>query len=1425
MSRFTNILPLGLMLASMLMTACIPAAKKTDCPSGQAYSATIRACAPVTPNEDSFVTVSNPTPAAPIVRRASDSYPLTLSVGISNPYSRPYKIKWVREINGVSTTISSADASSANSSDHTLSRVMVPSVDFGAQVGTHVVTVSVLDTSNNVIDSHGFTIQLGTNPVPYGSGFNPSLVTTTSMSPAIVSSASSQKTFTLTVNRNGATITSPEVRWTVTKVSGTPFAAYAPAATPLTLSSSYSTATTSFVFDSNDPLSTVSNPTFPADAADYVGTYQISAAIYDSGLYVDAYTWDVVLANPTLGQVTTTTLPSTATSVTAYNGVAYNTGLLNGWSYSSGSSLANFCVTVSDPDGQYNVSGTTVYWYMQGNSTAIASQTTSSGTATVCIPTGAYTFTDALYTNTTYTSSIYARVIDNDTNQEYSTYSGGSYPPTWNVAVKPQNKAPTVDFSTTVTGADITCSAAVGTSKTCAVKQDSAFTLGVTVSDDFYDPAVDLGNFEYTMTLKKDGAAISTCTKTAAQNTPSVTPDTVGPEYLCPFTVPSNDAAGPVNQALHTYTIDVVVNDTGSTLTTTDGVATTYTYNLTPVTEANTAPAITAQSTNPAGSYAYPSSSPMTVLDLAAVAPATTITEGDTLNFSILVTDAELDNHRVNMYRCYDSGCASISLVLSTNLVTQTDATTPKRSIISYTIPEDFVTLGTSTATSVQSYFLVEVVDAPSAVSTTALSDTKIFSTNVVNKNPAPTVTISGEAPVHTSAYNVAVGYPFTIYPGAIADTSGVATEKTYSYQWYVSQDDTTYSAIPGATSQILIWTPSLSYPGADAYLKMCVSDGDTTNYPLTSNFAAGGCLTRSSSSFHVNILKNEIASVQNASTADVQSSLPSTVWYDLIETNVSYAAWVDLSGGTYFINVDKFVRNTSGTLQTDFGTIRFSIFAAGTAAAAPTKISISGDADNLFIAYDCAYASASSTKYACIRRIEKGYVATTNEKSAMSHKGKFGFSYTGLSIAGTSNDTTNGTDGSGNYTITFNTVPTAGETIILNSVTLTASAALSTPATGDLCSTSTTSCSTTTGTASSLALAINSSTNTGLQGITATASGAVVTIYGMKANDYYESTSTITVGDLGSVVVSGTRWHLPYADAISKVIEVISSSTSSLLSTAVIASESLTTLTHASAIANGLDASGGLVIASVSAQASTIGRGYLQRLTNSGTEFDTVATGSTLMFGTAAIDKLRLSPQIASNNYHFVAAMNTTTNKWVLGRFDSTLTLINTTEQDLADLAAGSISGGSVDVAEDTYTQDVQIVTDPIYNGEARVAVTKFGSSSVDDGFYLLRFNSIDELSCAEDSTGACLQLNTFTTDVNSRISLSSGQSAVTIGNAGNDVSDNSSSIVHAVSFDQDAAGDRVFYSYFNIFPENIIGDHTSSTAGTSGWRPPFIR
>lgn len=1426
--------------ALIMLASCVPQTKQTQCGANEAFNSSLRSCVPIVGGPESFVTIDDYSPHFAVTKYKNDYSNVEFTISVSNPYNQTYSIQWERVFNGTPESISTTGNAT------TISLLPAYLGTTLGQVGTHLVTAKIL-VGSTIVDTHSFELKINDNPKPTIN--NSSVLPVANNYVLSYTPLDTTQIFGFTI-KNNATLNATHIwktTWTVTKNGAAYLRGGTTSLNEIDSFINYSSTETNISQLNTLPF----NPSI-----DGVGEYTIRAIVSNDtpGEVVDERTWYVTVKYPPVSKVVSRDLyeasgtPSYSTVVNAYNGVSYASSTAYNFVPSTVTipagvgAQADFCVAVADGEGAMTGgSGVRVDWYLDGT-TLVYSGTTTAGDSKVCLG-DTSTPSSVIFTNPSTTDllthTITAKIFDVSTNQEYTNNDIGAglgtYPLVWNVLVKPDNAAPTVAFTATSNLSGITCNSASGASKTCTVPQDQAFVVGVTATDDFYSTSSTTDTvqdkFAYSMVLYRNGSAIQTCSKSftdvADTNTPGS--DFVGPDYLCSFTVPSYDANGPVNPTAYSYSVAITVSDSGSPISGTTGkTSATYTYNLSPVTEVNTVPAIGAQGTTISETHFANAATPSTVIRNSSTADF--MTEGDTLNINVLVSDSERDHHQIRAYLCTDATCVTSSQVATKN-VTKTDSALTTLSGLTYTLPENTIPITTPIGTSVPVYFKVEVTDSTHTLGA-GLTTSAILDLNVQNKNPKP---LFGGTPSPTTAtaLTTMVGYPLTIDPGTVTDASLVTSESTIGYQWYVDADGgaDSFVIISGATSRRLTWTPSNAIAsGTIVNLRLCVHDNTVVN-PLPTGAAIGttGMNVGTSGS---NCLGNWNVTVRpNATNLEVAGGDMASdvaVWQDTTVTDkrVVYTAYTDESN----IYINKTVFTATGVVYADavtgFETVQFPVMASGTAAAGSVKdLSLNGNADYLIISYQAADSSDPSSPRIKIRKLLKSTSGTYGVKSlsAYPHEAPFGYNYTATLPTTDSAGVSISSGAVGNepfLAINFDSPMVATEQVEFLGEVWVASDA---PTANDLCSGIATGC-TLASNATKLAGLINSATTRVLQGYTAVALGSQVQIFGAIGGQYLDNATNVAgyiPKKLGKVVMVGDVWYLTFIDSgtfgSQGYIRILSGSITDQFTAS-------TTVNNIGTLSIGvvnsyearLNLSNNLVIASTNT--SNVARLH---------EYDLGATlvGSPkTLFGGSPVDAstIRMSSTVSGNPYYYVAAKVLTalptTYEWMIGRYDASFT---TSLEDKFSLISQNAATTTVLDDDEIVDLNIQSVPNAVASTEARLMVSsKAGGATAN--LYSVRLRSDNKLSC-----DLCLQHNLLTQALSdtSRIAVTAIDQDMTIGTAGNIANENQKDVFFAF-FGVQTGGAGNYEPVMSIINTEVesINSTTSDASGTLGHRPPFF-
>jgi hypothetical protein len=1160
---------IALLLSLLFLGACIPQTKQTDCASNQAFNAVLRTCVPVMNGPSSFIDITSFLPTSVLSKYKNDPTPLTFSVLISNPYAQTYTVEWERIYSG--SPISVVGTTSGSYSSYTLSPLML-----ATQLGTHIISVKIKDSTGSIVDSHNFEIKINDTPKPIilTNGFlNPPTYNNdfTPLTPV--------QNFGFEVFNNGATM----YTGVSTPIYKTEWRLYRGG---ILINNSTTT------FPTVGGSLTPSGSNFPTYAFNSgalgVGAYLLNARVTNTSSEVVAeQQWSVTVAHPPLSPITSrdiydlTAAPIFSTPSIAYSGVPYTGSPTYNFIPSSVTTPAvgaqgNYCVTVADPSGTYptDLFYVRVNFYIDGGS-FVYSGLTSPGDNKVCLSDSsnlsAVVFNNAA-PDSTVAHILRARVWDEATGKEYTAAEMpglGSYPIDWDFTVKPQNQAPVVAFGT-VTGSTLaSCSAASPIKTGCTVASDTNFKVKINmVSDDFYTLPANEAQFDYSIRLYQNGVNIQTCTKAGyTVPDPLLTglPDTNGADgYDCEFRINSYNANGPINLNAYSYQIQAEITDLGSPITSVDKASTTLTWGFAPngVSETNTVPVISGWSVGNAVEGNVPSvSSP--------------------ISFNAVITDNERDNFSYTIKYCPTALCTT-PVPFSAGTILRTSNAAAYTLTVPVTLTEDFLLglTGLSCHTKKRNQtcavpFLIEVQDIPNTAAPLTATSGQLPST-ITNYNALPVLNASYSNPIPSLitylTANAFVGFPISIFnnPSSIlTDTSTVTTEKTFRYQWYARNSSSfvlSWQPIQGSTGNNLIWTPSHVQNSTDDQVSFMICAEDQPISAVSSvNLTDSICSEFTPAPWAVkvqnNIAKHDLSTSSSTELASNSGDAgkETAVWYETPSSFngvLSSAAYVAMIGNDKQIYVKKILVRDRAGLDT-LGTLITSFPAVPPTSGVVDQIkdlSITGNGSELYVAYLASRTGAPGSFYPQVRRID--LTSTLGKSIPNNHQGKFGFDYDGMGFTNSCSTPADcsATQASGVTSITFSpSTPTLTGSIVLETpngnftVTL-----LTSNSVDQICS----NCSGAT-MAMQLADLINISTDSRLAGYSAQAVGNMVTIFGSTANDYFDASAEPiqrVAGRMGKIYISGGSWFLPFIDnslggSYTGKLSVYSGSTGGLMS------------------------------------------------------------------------------------------------------------------------------------------------------------------------------------------------------------------------------------------------------------------------------------
>ena len=1167
-----------LLITLLVLASCVPQTKQTDCGSNEAFSPSLRACIPISQDAASFINISSYIPTAPLTKYKNDTSNVTLSIVISNPYTEPYTVTWERVYAGNTVALSATTSTSYT---------FVP-FSLQTEVGTHTFVVKIKSSSGKILDSHNFEVHISDNPKP--------VIVSSTVTPAMYANTYNPtelpQDFSFTVNNNNASSMSSagyRVDWTLFRsglIIDTESDTF-PTSSPIgSLSAT----------GSNYPVYTFDPAALYPVGSNITGSYVVRARLTNTAAEVVAeQQWSVTVDHPALPKITArdiyaaSTSPAFSTITKAFDGVAYTAATAYNFipcTMSSGicvpisgaTAQADYCVTVADGHGSYTTDSyyVRVTYYLDGN-TSVYTGLTSAVDNKVCLSDGGSSvLSSVLFANTNSMTAqnhtLVARVVDDATGREYtlSDMNGslGTYPLTWNLSVQPQNQKPSVSFGALTTAS---CTSSVGNSMSgCGVASDTNFTVKINLdADDFYTPitgATQESKFNYSIRLYRNNVLVHTCTKSQAGMDGSI--DSNGTDgYSCNLRINSYDGAGPVDVTTSTYQVQAEILDVGSPIAAAPATSSTLTWTFAAgsVTETNTAPSI------------------------ASFSVSGSVDEGNPLSFSASVTDAERDNFSWVIEYCKNTTCASNSdfVSLSSGNVVRTNNSNPYAWTATYNTTQDFLLTSqlpscTTTARDAvcNKQFRLRITDTPSSSSTATQSATSsTASSNIKNINPVPVLTLTSLTPnpiTYTSAVSF-TGFPVSLNasaPSFINDSSTVAAEKNFRFQWYARNNAsvTTYQPIDGANTFNLIWTPSLIKAANlstdnPVLLMLCVEDQPATVVATpnpTNSICTAGNNAASWAALYVNpwsvTVRNNTVVAYDISTGSTTTELSTTstgsgtetaVWYELPTTTnsvVSSAAYIASIGNDKRIYVKKVLVRDNGQIDTIDSSLRIEFDAVPTGTILEVKdLSITGyqpnaalPATELYIAYMASRTGTPGSFYPQVRRID---LTHTPGKSGTSNNqaGKFGFDYDGpgfnnncstpaeCTVTTSAGSATSAT--SGVLTISFSpTAALTGNFEIVGPLGTFQITFGTYNGTNQICS----NCS---GAqmATDLSNILSQSADFKLAGYSATPAGNTVTINGSLSGDYFDS-SLAPFGHIsdqvGQIYISGTNWYLPFINS-----------------------------------------------------------------------------------------------------------------------------------------------------------------------------------------------------------------------------------------------------------------------------------------------------
>jgi hypothetical protein len=1432
-----------------LLAACLPQEKTTQCNENEAYNATSRKCQATLGATNTAINITNVTPSSSYVINTSAASP-THAVTVSDPYNSGYQVQWkVTNSNGISTNLATGLSLTFNHAAYA--------------AGAYVLEVILFDTLGTThLDSRSWTVNIIDETTP--------TITPITATPFSTTTTSAVTAISATANNPDA-IASVNYQW---YVNGSAVAGQ---------SGTFSGTTRSLSLNF-DPSST--------------SGYYTGANIYNTQLILtenttgntySTFTWLINNGIPNYSNVTlgtsafTTITPTTASIITVIDNLEIsNNGFLYDVDTDSTLDSIDFCVkadVVTGVDGD----GLFVDFLMDGvllpNPLKVSKQMTVAGTS-YCLQ-EYYDFKYDIPNNIIQEShTLTAVVYDKYTGSiNRPTYNGYTQVETlsWTLRVRQANTPPVITIDSTTTNIQYdtivnnvnladsghTCTSSTPTTETgCHISQDTPFTVAITVTDDDYNPAdytnSTIGFEKFRVEFKIDGVNIDGATPTVTSSNCYYDFLLTGSaaRYKCDLTINSYDASGPIVGAGASYTITAKVTDSDSPYAAaTPTESNTVSWTISTVTESNTGVTVNAFDTTAAATIATESyialQSASGVAINANVGGA--LVEGDKIEIIVNVTEPERDGHTIKISRCLDALCGVVTeLDMITKVINSTDNTNPRISIINHTIGEDEV-VGDDEALV---YYRIIVEDTGGYTSST------IATLEVEDFNP-DSVFAGTLLPVTATTYTAFVGFPFSIDPGVITDASLSADSdgENTSYQWMIRVDSDndgslvgeTWSAITGATSRTLTWTPSSEIDflnsgvvdGKAVQIKLCIGDDgwdtplNVTKSPLNTlpipNTECADITGRDSSDYDSDGIGPIVASPWNLTvysnmaygneyhgdTVNNTGDGQLAVWVDPTSTDpiVKYIAYQSNSNE---LIIEKIVTSADGTKHgtaataaviavppAEVASIRYPT--TSTASNPITNLSMTGDTTNgaLYIAFMSPYSGAGGNDSVHVRRID-----ISGGKTGFTHGGKFGVdrSFDGLEnniiITSTeiANETTNAyglieiaVQGSDANTSSINFSGIMGGNITLTEGT-------------DFC---TTACTTATEIADSIVLAINSSTHTELQGITANQTLNTIVLSGIAQDDFIQL--DISATSIGKIVTNQTtgQWELPYIDnartGVDKnKISILYGALGSRLNQGTASTHFVSATVPAQEITNTLDDNDRILLVT---KAYSTGEVALYEYTTAAGPTYTFSESDTNLFSTTTINSLKVKVgRTTANTSAFVVGKNTANNEVALARIDSVANDYN-------------IAGAYVTTDLDS---NVSFANIPYYDISAGAQAQELFIGTMDstvNAVYIMQVKgATPTLECNNDDSGMAaktycqkIQTNSSTDVFSLPIVMSQVIENVALGTDGNTVGENTKDIMVFGFHSDDGGGNSAVdaiptTSIINVEETSITGDVTGT-------------
>lgn len=898
----------------LLLVACVPTAKETKCPGSQAYDSNLRTCVPSLSSSGNSIFVTAKSPSNSYAMSLTDA-PIAHSITVTDVYSSGYQVRWFVNFSNPPTTIANQLVASG-----TTSYAFDPDGGMLFNAGAYTLEAVVYDASGlSVVDSESWAITVHPDDIPTIVNINPT-------SPSITL-ANDIGAFTFEADVLNVDDQVGTYEWYLNgALQG------AAAAIPTGGGTTPQPVTDLIV-----------NPSGLSN-----GTHSVTLTLYDGGGGVfNSFTWGILVTDPNL-PIVTSYAPSAPDIIDAVDGVAQAAG-----GYMQNGLPLTFTFTVDDylklmPDTlevQIKLDGGSVY------SQAFAANTINISTGIPAL--------NLANSQIPETHTLEAIIKTTGSNRVAASY-------TWTIDLRPTNTSPVLTINH-ATGT-LPCNATTPVSPTsstdlegkgCAINQDVPITVVGILEDEDYLNAATTDYTHFGITFSIDGENMDG-TATLSDDVCSTVPNGANTAAIltCSFTLDSFSTTGPI--APGTYELTAQAVDDGSPFSVTPANSNEVKWTI-DIGEAQTAPVIQAQElalgSLPSITNTYFEQATTACIGTGSyynnTLTAPVASELSYLLVHTAVQDAERDNFliSIDMENANPALPAGIYTNISPpQLVTRVDNTLNYIHTTCIQIPEWVRWAGTDGAVNVR----VSVVDQPSLVGTGSLGDSETLSLYVVNNNPRPEFTVTTpESPLIGGSYNVYAGFPFTLDPGSIVDSSTIDGQNI-SYQWEVNYNVGGWQEIEGATSAGLTWTPSPTVlSGDNVQLRLCLGD-DGGN--------AADCTIGASTKTwpNITVAQNNTNALIGAPSSDQAAS-----WFDDTQKFLYQARH---NGGSIFI--DKLSVNGTTGAQTFVETINFGA-EDGLINANVTDLSVTGvDATALYIAYKIIDTSSTFPRM-YLRRIE----------------------------------------------------------------------------------------------------------------------------------------------------------------------------------------------------------------------------------------------------------------------------------------------------------------------------------------------------------------------------------------------------------------------------------------------------------------------